>query len=161
MRFRPRARAVRNGIVTGLLITLLGAIRDALAVSVGFQAGRPPQPVPLWGTHFGVCILLFAGAGYATTRRAGTVMMGGLAGALAGFIGGIGFAVTWAVLLFAPLALLHAQLGSLLATVAFGALYGLFFFAPVGTGLGVLLGVLGARAGIACRRESAVRGDEA
>lgn len=157
MRFRPRARAVRNGIVTGLLITMLGAINDAVAVSASFQAG---SSWPLWGTLFGVGLLLFAGAGYVTTRRAGTVMIGGLAGSLAGFIGGIGFAVTWAVLLFAPLALRSVRVGSLLATAAFGALYGLFFFAPVGTGLGALLGVLGARVGTRCRRERAVRGDE-
>lgn len=153
MRFRPRGRAVRNGIVTGLLITLLGAVGDARAVSAGLQAG---SSWPLWGTLVGVSIFLFAGAGYVTTRRAGPLMIGGLMGSLAGFIGGIGFTVTWA--LFSPLAL-RAQWGSLLITAGISALYGVFFVAPVGTGLGALLGILGARVGIACRQASAARGE--
>jgi hypothetical protein len=133
------------------MITLLGAICDAIAVSAGFQAARPMTGL-LCGTLLGVGVLHFAGAGYATTRRAGTVTMGGSAGALAGFIGGIGFAVTWS--LIAPLAL-RAQLGSLLVDAGWAALYGVIFLAPVGTALGALLGMLGARAGIARRRERA------
>ena len=152
MRFRPRARAVRNGIVTGLLITMLGVVSDARAVSAGLQAG---SSLSLWGTLFGAGLLLFAGAGYATTRRAGTHMMGGLTGSLAGFIGGIGFAVTWAL----SVALAnHAQIGSLLVTAGVSVLYGVFFLAPVGTALGALLGILGARIGIACRQARAARG---
>jgi hypothetical protein len=152
MRFRPRARAVRNGIVTGVLITILGVVNDARAVIAGLQAGSSWR---LWGTLFGAGLLLLAGAGYATTRRAGTLMMGGLAGSLAGFIGGIGFAVTWAL----SVALAnHAHMGSLLVTAGVSALYGVFFLAPIGTGLGALLGVLGACVGIACRRASAARG---
>ncbi|HEX8036084.1 MAG TPA: hypothetical protein VF510_19660 [Ktedonobacterales bacterium] len=155
MRFRPRARAVRNGIVTGLLITMLGAVNDARAASAGPQAGSSWL---LWGGLFGFDLLLFAGAGYATTRRAGTLMMGGLTGSLAGFIGGIGFAVTSA--LFVALAV-HAQMNSLLVTAGVSALYGVFFVAPVGTGLGALLGMLGACVGITYRRASAARGGEA
>lgn len=147
MRFRPQARALRNGIVTGLLITLLGSVSDARAVSAGLQAGSSWQ---LWGMLFVFGLLLLAGAGYATTRRAGTLMMGGLTGSIAGFIGGIGFAVTWT--LSVALAA-HTQIGSLLIAAGVSALYGVFFFAPVGTGLGALLGVLGARVGIACSRE--------
>ena len=154
MRFRPRRRAVRNGVITGLLITLLGIIGDALAVSASLQAARPPQLGPLWGMLFGASLLLFAGAGYATTRRAGTLMMGGLTGALAGFIGGIGYAVTWALAVFAPLAL-PAHLDLLMATAGVSALYGLFFLAPVGTALGAPLGMLGARVAVACRRQRA------
>lgn len=151
MRFRPRGRAVRNGIVTGLLITLLGAICDAIAVGGEFQAGGTPQSGPLWGALVGVGVLLVVGAGYATTRRAGTVMMGGLVGALAGFIGGIGIAITWS--LFWPLAL-RAHMDSLLVTAGIGALYGIFLLAPLGTALGALLSILGARVRIARRRES-------
>lgn len=153
MRFRPRARAVRNGIVTGVLIIMLGAVNDAWAMSAGPQAG---SSWPLWSMLFGVSLLLFAGAGYATTRRAGTLMMGGLAGSLAGFIEGIGFAVTWA--LSVALAA-HAQVGSLLVTAGVSALYGVFFVAPIGTGLGALLGMLGAHIAIACCRASAARGE--
>jgi hypothetical protein len=145
MRFRPRARAIRNGVVAGVLITALGAAGDAIAAAVHSDLSYAG---PLWSVIAAVSGVLMLGAGYITTHLAGTVTMGGLTGALAGLFGGIGFSATWA--LFGPLAT-GAEWDALLVNAGVGILYGLLLIVPLATISGAFLGLLGARVGIARR----------